>query len=77
MGKLYDDYFVPKTSRLPKLPPRPTLEVTRLEFEALRAKVTELEQRLSPVTKLSNAEKQKAYRKRKKVTLAETAGADG
>ncbi len=51
---------------LAKLPLYNELPVTRAELDALRSRVTELEARLVPVTKLSNAAKQKAYRARRK-----------
>ena len=53
---------------------------TKAEFDALLVRVTELEKRYresNAVTKMSNAAKQKAYRARKKITLAETVNADG
>lgn len=65
MGKLYDTYFG-KAGRegftgLGGDPP-----VSRAEFEALRAKVTELEKRYRPRNAMTPAEKQRAYRERKR-----------
>ncbi len=39
---------------------------TKAEFKALAARVAELETRLGSVSRMSNAEKQRAYRERKK-----------
>ncbi len=67
MGKLYDDYIVNVRGQRERVTVVPS-PVTRAEYAALLARVTELEKRYregNGVTKLSNAAKQKAYRERK------------
>ena len=82
MGKLYDDYIAKPKVRRPiiregfaGLGNEPS--IGRAEFEALRARVTELEKRYQKVTEVTQpvtvtvtrmtpAEKQRAYRERKK-----------
>ncbi len=47
------------------------------ELQALRARVTALEERYQKSNAMSPAEKQKAYRARRKVRLKDTVNADG
>ena len=63
--KLYDQYKVQGTAT--NYAGQSSQYATRDEFDALRVRVTELEKRLGSVTKMSNAEKQAAYRARKKI----------
>jgi hypothetical protein len=65
MGKLYDDYNK-RSKTLPGFITGNSLPVSREEFDALRSKVTALEERYQKSNAMTPAEKQRAYRERKK-----------